>query len=161
MRTVIAAMAAVGILVVGGFAIASTATAPAVAQEAETAVVAGPPRRGAILEEVLQGLVEDGTITEAQKTAIVDALQARIAEIREEFPGPRRPHGVLGPRIREALADGVITADELEELPDGHPLKDPDGPAAPYLDDGQLTRDELRQMRQAFLEQRRAEASTG
>ncbi|MFB3099394.1 MAG: hypothetical protein ACE1ZX_05090, partial [Acidimicrobiia bacterium] len=44
--------------------------------------------------------------------------------------------------------DGVIDAAEIAALPDDHPLKDPNGPAAEYLDDGQLTADEMSQLRE-------------
>jgi hypothetical protein len=37
----------------------------------------------------------------------------------------------------------VIDADELAQLPEGSPLTDPEGPAAPYLEDGQITQEEL------------------
>ena len=52
-----------------------------------------------------------------------------------------------GWQIAEMLEDGVIDAAELAELPEGHPLADPEGPAAEYLDDGQLTEDELAELR--------------
>jgi hypothetical protein len=55
-----------------------------------------------------------------------------------------------GWQIAEMLEDGVIDAAELAELPEGHPLADPDGPAADYLDDGELTADELAEIRAKF-----------
>ncbi len=65
-----------------------------------------------------------------------------------------RPRGFRrGARIGALLDDGVIDADELAELPEGHPLTDPDGPAADYLDDGQLTVEELRELRSQLHDQ--------
>lgn len=52
-------------------------------------------------------------------------------------------HHVL---MAEMLEDGVIDAGELAELPDDHPLKDPNGPAAGFLEDGELSVDELREL---------------
>jgi hypothetical protein len=52
------------------------------------------------------------------------------------------------------LEDGVIDATELAELPDDHPLKDPDGPAADFLADGELTEDELKQLGEQRRERR-------
>jgi hypothetical protein len=51
----------------------------------------------------------------------------------------------------------VIDSDEIAELPDDHPLKDPNGPAAKYLGDDQLTKEELQELRQELHEQRQAE----
>jgi hypothetical protein len=91
----------------------------------------------------LQTLVDDGTLSTDQLNAITEALQVA----RDERPHPVRRGMRAGWQIAELLEDGVIDADELAELPAGHPLADPDGPAADYLGDGQLTEDELRELR--------------
>lgn len=99
--------------------------------------------RAAEVAAALQVLVDDGTLTSAQLDAVVDAM-----ETAQEQRGQRVQRGMrAGWQIAELLEDGVIDAAELAELPDGHPLADPDGPAAAYLDDGQLTVDELAEMR--------------
>ncbi|MCP3975905.1 MAG: hypothetical protein GY720_15600 [bacterium] len=164
MKKVLAALAASGVLVAGGFATAAvSAPTSAIAQETTDESTATTddvvrPERGAILEEVLDQLVADGVITDAQATQIADALEAKHDELREEFGDRRGGHGFRGGGdhrgLMDALEDGVIDADELAELPEGHPLTDPDGPAAQYLDDGQLTQEELEQMRAEFGSQR-------
>lgn len=99
--------------------------------------------RLATITTALQALVEDGTLTSDQVTEIVEALETAA----EERPRPVRRGMRAGWQIAELLEDGVIDAAELAELPDGHPLADPDGPAAEYLEDGQLTEDELAELR--------------
>lgn len=156
MKKVLAALAASGVLIAGGF-VTSAVSAPgaAVAQEApDTNDDVVRPERGAILDEVLADLVTDGVIDSNQASKIKEALEAKHEELREQFGdrGPRH-HGFHdGHRLdmRGFLEDGVIDADELAQLPDGHPLTDPDGPAAEYLDDGQLTVEELEELHAEF-----------
>jgi len=99
--------------------------------------------REAAVAEALEALVTDGTLTTEQVDAIVEAMAAA----RADHPRPVRRGMRAGWQIAEMLEDGVIDASELAELPDGHPLNDLDGPVAEYLDDGQLTRDELLELR--------------
>ena len=156
MKKVLAALAASGVLIAGGF-VTSAVSSPttAVAQEApDTNEDVMRPERGAILDEVLAELVADGVIDTDQATKIKDALEAKHEELREQFGdrGPRA-HGFRGGNhleMRSFLEDGVIDADELAQLPDGHPLTDPDGPAADYLDDDQLTAEELEELHAEF-----------
>ena len=158
MKKVLAALAASGILIAGGF-VASAVSAPtsATAQEApDTADDVVRPERGTILNEVLEQLVSDGVIDSDQATAIAGALEAKHDEMREQFGDRPRFQGHGGfrdgdrPDMPGFLEDGVIDADELAQLPDGHPLTDPDGPAADYLDDGQLTAEELEELHGEF-----------
>lgn len=169
MRTIM--IAALAALVVAGGALAATAVVggQATAQETdENAPEHDRPQRGAILREALDELVADGTITRAQADAITDALAAKAEEYKDEIREWREQHR---DKIRDGrrrafrlgtyLDDGVIDADELaeilEQVPDDHWLKDPDGPAAPYLEDDQVTLDELRELRQELHEQRHDE----
>lgn len=99
--------------------------------------------REAAVAEALQDLVDDGTLSTDQVDAITEAMQTA----HDERPHPVRRGMRAGWQIAEMLADGVIDADELAELPEGHPLADPEGPAADFLDDGQLTEDELAELR--------------
>jgi hypothetical protein len=99
--------------------------------------------RSAAIEEALQSLVDDGTLTADQLDAVIEAIETS----RAERPYPIRRGMRAGWQIAELLEDGVIDATELAELPEGHPLADPDGPAAEYLDDGQLTEEELAELR--------------
>lgn len=156
MKKVLAALAASGVLVAGGFATAAISTpATAIAQEQTdeapldfTSDERVRPERGAILEEVLGTLVADGVITSDQADQIAAALQAKHDELRAEFGDRRGPRGFRGDGgLRALLEDGVIDAAELAELPEDHPVLDPDGPFADYLDDGQLTAEELDEIR--------------
>ena len=157
MKKVLAALAASSVLIAGGF-VTSAVSAPtsAVAQEApdETTDDVVRPEKGAILDEVLADLVTDGVIDSDQAAQIKDALEAKHEELREQFGdrGPRMRGFHDGQRFGMGgfLEDGVIDADELAQLPDGHPLTDPDGPAAEYLDDGQLTAEELEELHAEF-----------
>lgn len=136
MRKWIAALT-VGALVVGGSAIAS-------AQTADPATDPATDRPG-IVSQVLDELVTDGVITEDQAAAIVTALDEARQERRAERQARRE-------QLRSFWEDGVLTADEIAQLPEPNPFSDPDGPFAAYLDDGQLTTDEVRQVREARKE---------
>ncbi|MBA2338264.1 MAG: hypothetical protein H0V96_10995 [Acidimicrobiia bacterium] len=163
MRKFLVALIAVGVIAAGGAIYAanrdSSATpAPTTSGDNDTGAEAsdGSARdsqsRGgsSLVAEVLDGLVADDTITEAQAVAIEAALEARRQEARDRIEAGRE--GQAGDRNggaggqEELLDDGVIDADELAALPDDHLLNDPNGPAAAYLDDGQLTQDELDQI---------------
>lgn len=100
-------------------------------------------QRAAEVGEALQALVGNGTLSSDQVDAILEAFETA----RDERPHPMRRGARAGWQIAEMLEDGVIDADELAALPEGHPLTDPDGPAADFLDDGQLTEDELDELR--------------
>ena len=118
MRRSLVALAVSGALVAGLFA-GSVLGEPgtAVAQETtEEAPGADVPGR---IQDVLDGLVADGTLTEAQADAVAEAL----AEIRPERGmrhGLHRGHvfgeiaGILGMEreaVRDALAEGATIAD--------------------------------------------------
>ncbi len=109
--------------------------------------------RGRILGNVLDDLVADGVITQDQADQILEELTTRLEELRLEQRGDGqglRGFGRQGFQLRgrfgEFLDDGVLDADELAQLGENHPLNDPEGPAAPYLDDGQLTQEELEEL---------------
>ena len=158
MRTIITAAVAAIVLAAGAFAATAVVGGQATAQESDESAPAHdrPPKR-AIVQETLAELVADGTITQAQADAITDALAAKAEEYKDEIEQWREEHR---DRIRDGkrrafrlgqyLEDGVIDSAELDEImdqvPDDHWLKDPDGPAAPYLADGQVTADELRRL---------------
>ena len=149
MKRIIASLAAVGVLVAGGLAVSmisgDTALAQVAPQPTESDDATGP--REAALDEVMSGLVADGVITQEQADAVKEALQAKGEELRAERQERRAERKAQRELIRSFLEDDVIDANELAQLGDDHPLNDPDGPAAPYLDDGQLTKDELRELR--------------
>ncbi len=99
----------------------------------------GPVKNhGSVLEDVLSDLVEDGTIDQGQADAIVEALDAKTAEFRTAAQDLR---GL----IAGFLEDGVITADELDQLPDVFPFNDLAGVFGDALDDGELTLEEFQE----------------
>jgi Spy/CpxP family protein refolding chaperone len=159
MKKIIASVAAAGVLVVGAFAASTITSSEAAAQTDEAPAVTDEVRRphpGGILDDVLGGLVEDGTLTQDQADAVKDAMVAKREELKEKF-GDRIERRVRRHRMRaqiqEWLEDGVITADELSELPEDLPILADDGPLADALEDGQITQEEW----DAFIEQRKAD----
>jgi hypothetical protein len=149
MRKIVISLIAGSLLVGAAFAATTLSGGTASAgQDEDTATEPSLwfPRPGRILDEVLADLVADGTISQSQADAITDAIAAKAEEIREGLPARVRHPFRTGLRLGALLDDGVITAEELAELPDGHPLNDPDGPAAAYLEDGEITADELRSL---------------
>lgn len=185
MKKIFVSIAAAGILVAGAFAISNATTSSAFAQTEEVPGAEVPATEAPaverpdfakpeeILDEVLAGLVTDGTLDQGEADAVKAALEARHEEVRAEREEWRANNpdqaerGRKGGRghkhgsdVREYLEDGVIDATELAELPDDHPLKDSEGPAAEFLDDGELTEDELRQIGDQLHERRAGDRGT-
>lgn len=158
MKKIIASIAAAGVLVAGAF-IASTVTgSEASAQTDEAPVVrdeARRPPRGAILNQVLDDLVENKTLTEDQAEAVKKAIVAKRDELKDKF-GDRAERRVRRRRIRaqiqEWLLDGAITEAELSELDIDLPIFE-EGPLADALKDGKITQAEW----DAFVDKRRAD----
>ena len=92
-----------------------------------------------VLTDVLDDLVANGTITESQKTAILDGLAAERTARREAAQAQRQ-------QLRQFLADGQITQEELDQLPADSPLRQLTG----VMDDGKITTDELRGLGRGF-----------
>ena len=159
MKRLIASIAAAGVLVAGAFVASTVTNSPAEAQTIEGTTTDDRPERpekGAILDEVLGDLVAAGTIDQAQADAVKAALQAKHEELKENRPdrGDRRDRRAhLRGQIDELLDDGVISADEIAELPDRHPFNNDDGPFAELLEDGQITQAEW----DAFVAEKKAE----
>jgi hypothetical protein len=174
MKTIFVSIAAAGVLVAGAFTASTMAGGPALAQTAETPSTEAPAEErpgfskpGEILDEVLGELVADGTLDQVDADAVKAAYEARHEEVRaeieawrEENPGRFERGFKRGFAMGGLLEDGVIDATELAELPDDHPLNDPDGPAAEFLSDGQLTEDELKQLGEQLRERRAADRSS-
>ena len=163
MRKIIVSIAAAGILVVGAFA-ASTITGTEASAQTDEAPSATDevrrPHRGVILDEVLSDLVADGTLDQAQADAVKDGLEAKRDELKEKY-GDRRAHRKeFHDKIQSWLEDGVISADELAELPFDLPRSE-DGPLADALEDGKITQEEWDAFREERKENReeRREAS--
>lgn len=143
MRTkILAAFIAGGLLVGAGF-LTSVISVPGTAQAQEDSddgfESRGPISHiGGFLGDVLDDLVDDGTITEDQAEAVVEAVEDKVSELRDDF----LEHGGLIPGL---LDDGVITEEESSELPDDHWLF---GDAFDEAwEDGELTVDELTEFR--------------
>lgn len=159
MRKVLASLLAVGLLVAGGFAYtlvqdesAATAQESETEQDEATEDQVERPRRDAVVAEVWEQLIADGVVTAEQAETIQQAFAEKRAELREQFDGFRggRHFGHRFDDIRALLEDGVIDADELAELGEDHPLNDPDGPFADLTEDGQITQEELEELRGTF-----------
>ena len=96
------------------------------------------PLRDTVLTDVLDDLVGKGTITESQKTAILDALtaerEARRADRLERMQ-----------QLKAILEDGEITQAELDQLPEDSRLRQLDN-LDELMADGKITTDELRSL---------------
>lgn len=133
---------AAGVVLVGAGFVSSVISAPGTAaaqEDIDSGEPKGPiPRIVGFLGDVLDGLVGDGTIDQSQADAIVDAVENKASEIKDERQALRE-------QIRGFLEDDVITQDEASQLPDDHVL------LSDVFDeawaDGQLTRDEIAEVR--------------
>ena len=139
MRSKIVAALAAGGLLVGAAFVSSIVSTPGTAQAQEdTEESSGPiPRIVGLLGEVLDDLVGDGTIDQSQADAIVEAVETKAEEIREERQAMRET-------LREGFEDGVLTEEEAAELPDEHPLFGEKFDEA--WEDGELTVEEMREL---------------
>lgn len=139
---IMAALVAGGLLVGAGF-VTSIVSAPETAVAQEDTTVDSEARgffaRGMeFLGDVLNDLVDEGTINSGQAEAVLAAVEEKAAEIKEE-------REALRDEIKGYLADGILTSDEAANLPDDHWL------LSDALDeawaDGQLTPEEIREAR--------------
>jgi hypothetical protein len=142
MRNKVLAALAVGGLLVGAGLLTSivSAAAPATAQEDTDPTEDGGmfPRAFGFLDELLDSLVDDGTITQDQADAIVAAAEEKTAEMKGE-------HEAMRELLQGLLEDDVITEDEAAQLPEGHWLLDETFDEA--WEDGELTREEIQELR--------------
>lgn len=145
MRKIIASMAAGGVLVAGAFVASTITSVPAGAQTATTQVLGGVGPVESVYDEVLAALVDDNTLTQDQADAVKEAFAAKHDEMRAVRDARREERQAEREMIVGFLEDDVIDADELAQLPDDHPFRNEDGQLAEALDDGVLTRDELRE----------------
>ena len=81
------------------------------------------PRHHDVLGEVLDELVADGTIDQADADAVEEAMEARRDEFRANHPGPDRPgHDPTQrlddaqTRLDDAIADGSISDDRATRI---------------------------------------------
>jgi hypothetical protein len=121
--------------------VAATAVMAASGSQAAASVLStAADRATSVLSDVLDGLVDDGTLDQSQADAVLEAVDARIEELRAEKEALRE-------QMSTFLEDGTLTEEELAQLPEDHPLRNLDQ----FLDDGQLTEDELSQLRGPFI----------
>lgn len=142
---VIAALVAGGLLVGAGFA-TSIVSAPSIAsaQEETTGGEEGKgiiPRALEFLGGVLDELVGEGTISQEDADAVLDAVENKAVEIREE-------RKAVHDAIKAALDDGVLTKQEALDagVPEDHWLFTAEALQDAW-EDGQLTTEEIREAR--------------
>jgi polyhydroxyalkanoate synthesis regulator phasin len=110
-----------------------------------------PPKADPVLSDVLDELVAKGTITAAQKTAILDAVKAERSVRREARQETRKAAKEQAKANRQQLkgflTDGVITREEFDKLPADSPLRKMTG----LMDDGKITTEELKALGREFM----------
>ncbi|CAB5018640.1 MAG: hypothetical protein F2876_13045 [Actinobacteria bacterium] len=86
------------------------------AQTGSTGATAAAPTRGGALKSVLDGLVADGTITQAQ----ADAIAAKLDAARAANPAPEKElRGIGGANLDDIATALGITADDLRTQLEG------------------------------------------
>lgn len=97
------AITAIAASTFGGVAAGAAFFTPVIAGAQDDAVEAeqAAPERGERISEALQVLVDDGTLTEAQRDAVVETLKNARPD-RGEF---REPLGQRGPRVAGEIAE--------------------------------------------------------
>ena len=124
------AIAAIAASTLGGVAAGAAFFTPVIAGAQDDVVEAeqAAPERGERISEALQVLIDDGTLTEAQRDAVVETLQNARPDHGEfrERRGPRGPRGprgageiveilgLEGSEMREALRNGSSIAELAE-----------------------------------------------
>ncbi len=135
-----------GFLLVAGAAVA--AAAPGLADTAQSLLAPNQDEgvgltvgieRDSLLEDVLANLVSAGTITQAQSDAVTSALTTAAEERRAELEAEREQMQAMWTQIQGFLEDGVISADEIAQLPADNPFTN----LSDILADGQITQEEL------------------
>jgi len=108
------AITAIAASTLGGVAAGAAFFTPVIAGAQDDAVEAehAAPERGERISEALQVLVDDGTLTEAQRDAVVETLKNARPD-RGEF---REPLGQRGPRVAGEIAEILgLEGNEIRE----------------------------------------------
>jgi polyhydroxyalkanoate synthesis regulator phasin len=129
-----------GFLLIAGATVG--AAAPSIFSGENNPLSAPLERATTWLQEVLDDLVGQGVINEDQSQAILGAVDQRIEQRQAEISERHAQMEQTREQIRGFLEDGVITAEELAQLPAEHPLRNLDS----VLEDGQITLEELREL---------------
>ena len=162
---IIAGLTTVGLMAAGGGGAAVAAT-PGLAIAQEDGLEApAEPGSDTMRQGPLGNLVGQGVLDETEAEEVREALREARETFAEEHdidPAERRVRrpARAGFHLHELLGDGLLDADEIAGLPEDSPILDPDGPFAPYLDDGEISAeelDELKAIRDAEREELRAE----
>lgn len=152
---ILAAGAAGAVLATAGTSPAGTtqAVAPAAASPTPAPPDASPGVRpeDAALRAALDTLVANGTITSEQRTkieaAVIAERQAQRAERKAERQAAAATRKADRKLIKEALADGAVTQEELDKLSPSNPLRT----AAGLMADGKITKDEIKALSRDLL----------
>lgn len=105
---------------------------------------AGPKDRDMARDDVLTGVLDDlvakGTITEAQRKAVLDGVTTERAARQATRKTDRERAKADRQQLQDFLADGVITKEEFDKLPADSPLRT----LTTLMDDGKITTEELK-----------------
>jgi polyhydroxyalkanoate synthesis regulator phasin len=126
---------------------APAAQAPAAATPTPApAASTGPKARVGATDELLTGVLDDlvakGTLSEAQKQAVLDGVVAERTERQAARKAAREQARADWKQLREFLADGVITKAEFDKLPADSPMRK----VTTLMDDGKITTEELKEL---------------
>jgi polyhydroxyalkanoate synthesis regulator phasin len=97
-----------------------------------------------VLDQVLSDLVKAGTITQDQSDAITKALQQQITDRQTQAQQDRQKALQEWQQVQGFLQDGVITQDEVNQLPADSPFRQIFNSIA---QNGQITLQQLQQLR--------------
>ena len=97
-----------------------------------------------LLDQVLSDLVKAGTITQDQSDAITKALQQQITDGQTQAQQDRQKALQEWQQVQGFLQDGVITQDEVNQLPADSPFRQIFNSIAK---NGQITLQQLQQLR--------------
>jgi hypothetical protein len=100
-----------------------------------------------LLEETLADLVSQNVISQAQSDAITSALQTKVDARRAEIEAQREQMRQTREQVRGFLEDGVLTQDEINQLPEDNPLRTAFDSIA---ENGQVTLEQLRSLGPGF-----------
>ncbi len=132
-KTAAGVLLAAAIALTGTYSLAEVNTGPARLQDnagATTKSPADPARMHDRIKNSLDSLVKDGTLTQEQKNAVLNAFEAKMAQFEKErqklknegqlndkndrhrhkYPGKK--HGVL----KDLVDDGVITQEQADAI---------------------------------------------
>ena len=148
--TLVVPLVAVLLIVAAGavFATSGDPSAPLVAAPAAATPSPTPVpsdgRKGVQTDDVLTGVLDDlvtkGTITDAQRKAIVDGVATERTARQDARKAAREQAMADWKQLKDFLSDGVITKAEFDKLPATSPLRK----LTTLMDDGKITTDELK-----------------